>query len=1017
MVLRKLAVALLSIGVMLPGLGHALALSDLKTKSALGEPFLAEVDLSELGDLNADEIKISLASQEDFERVGVERVYFLTELKFDVVVNQGGRSFIRVTSFKPVHEPYLDFVIRVAWPGNARLQNVTALLDPPVVADANAPELNQAQSSAPAPVAEPVVTAPVAPPAEMATAPVAQPSPVVTAEPPKPVVTPDVFIPAPKPVRQEAPRPVPSVSSDGYRTQPGDTMSKIAQQFRPGDASAAQTMVAIQRANPRAFANNNINLLKRGQVLNIPTESQIREVSAQEAAAAIRQQADAWRATAAPAVAKPALEAQQVNATAKTEAPAVAAPVAAKPEMKLLAAQTGKNGSAAAGKESASAKPADAKRLDENKIKAEVAKGEKDKLATKVGTLDTQVKANDKQIALQNAKLAELQAKLKEEQAQKEAAAKLKAEPAKVDVAKAESAKKDAAGVAADAVAVEADLKAAAAKTPDAQPVPAATPAVKEKPVSAVKKVAVPEPVAEEGLPLGLIGGVVGVLALLGGGGFFWNQKRRRDQADEAAALAELEASDDSMGSDLPDAMFAGSHDDAQHEDLGLWSEEPASQSAPAQDRVLADPLEEVEQYIAFERYPQAVGFLNKAIASNPGRADLRLKLLEVYAHLDDHNGFAEQKAWFDASGDSQASSQIAALAAGMSPPPRAAAGKDDAIAFERVLVAEEDDLPSLEDMEMDFNATVSVSSPSLSAVNDMDLDLPSLDDDFSFDAPAATTAADSGLSLDESLDFSFDQPAEAAPAASLDDDFSFELDTDAFDSKPVAKAESFAADEAMDFSLDDGLSLPEETGAASAHGFGELADFDAAPELKPVEVVTNDDDLSFSLDDLEADAGAMDFKADTSTFDLGADTSTDTGTFDLSADANAIDLDGDFSLDDGKAGAADFSFDETLQMDSGLNDVVADFDSGLRSTDAAPAVAKAEPAPAPAVALAGDLGMDDEFDFLADTDENATKLDLARAYIDMGDMEGARDILQEVLNEGSASQKDEAKALMTQAA
>ena len=87
MVLRKLAVALLSVGVMLPGLGHALAVSDLKTKSALGEPFQAEVELSELGDLNADEIKVSLATQEDFDRVGVERVYFLTDLKFDVVVN------------------------------------------------------------------------------------------------------------------------------------------------------------------------------------------------------------------------------------------------------------------------------------------------------------------------------------------------------------------------------------------------------------------------------------------------------------------------------------------------------------------------------------------------------------------------------------------------------------------------------------------------------------------------------------------------------------------------------------------------------------------------------------------------------------------------------------------------------------------------------------------------------------------------------------------------------------------
>lgn len=976
MVLRKLAVALLSVGVMLPGLGHALAVSDLKTKSALGEPFQAEVELSELGDLNADEIKISLATQEDFERLGVERVYFLTDLKFDVVVNQGGRSFIRVSSMKPVREPYLDFVIRVSWPGNARLQEVTALLDPPVVSDTAAPELNQAVSSAPS--VPSVVTPPVVSPAVVPVA----PQPSVSAEPPRPVVTakPVVTPNTQKPERQAAPQqpqPVPSARADGYRTQSGDTMSKIAQQFRPGDVSVPQTMIAIQRANPRAFANDNINQLKRGQVLNIPTESQIREVSAQEAIASVRQQADSWRTTAAPA-AKPALEAQQVNATAKAEAPVAAAPVAAKPEMKLLAAQTGKQGSAAAGKESAGAKPSDARHLDENKVKVAAAKAEKDKLASKVGTLGNQVKANDKQIEIQNAKLAELQAKLKEDQ--------LKAEQARKEKEAAVAAK---APVATVAPAPAPETKPANGAQTKAVP-PA--PALESKPLPPVPAVA-PAPaeqVAEEGLPLGLIGGVVGVLALLGGGGYFWNQKRRRDQEEEDAALAELEASDEMVSNDLPDSLFAS---DEPHGDLGLageddsWLAEAESTSEPVQDRVLADPLEEVEQYLAFERYPQAVGFLNKAIASSPDRSDLRLKLLEVYAHLDDHQGFSEQEAWFESAGDLQALARAEDLKAGMTPPPRVI-GKDDAIDFERSLVAEEDDLPSLEDLEMDFNATVSASSPVLPTVKEADLDLPSLDDDFNFDAvEPASPAADSGLSLDESLDFSFTSPAEKAAEPELDDDFSFELDTDAFDAKPSVSAEVHAADEGMDFSLDDEITAPAESGSSAALSLGDLSDFDMdsgfdEPELKEPELKSSDDDLSFSLEDLEAESGS-------------------------------VDLDGDFSLDDGKGGAADFSFDETLQTDSGLNDVVTDFDSTLRAADVAPVAAK--PAPAPLAEPVADLGMDDEFDFLADTDENATKLDLARAYIDMGDMEGARDILQEVLSEGNSAQKDEAKGLIAQ--
>src|SRR5690606_17258001 len=84
------------------------------------------------------------------------------------------------------------------------------------------------------------------------------------------------------------------------------------------------------------------------------------------------------------------------------------------------------------------------------------------------------------------------------------------------------------------------------------------------------------------------------------------------------------------------------------------------------------------------------------------------------------------------------------------------------------------------------------------------------------------------------------------------------------------------------------------------------------------------------------------------------------------------------------------------------------------------------EPVPEPAPATPGqgskadepDLSsaedMDAELDFLADADEAATKLDLARAYIDMGDTEGAKDILAEVSQEGNDEQKREAEELLT---
>lgn len=970
MVLRKLAVALLSAGVMLPGLGHALAVKELQTKSALGEPFRAEVELIELGDLAPDEIKVSLGSQEDFDRVGVERVYFLTDLKFDVEINPAGRSFIRVTSSKPVIEPYLDFVVRIAWPGNARLHEVTALLDPPVVADSIAPAVAAPVATAPAPVIE-------APVAEAAPAPeFAAPAPEFAAPAPAPVLAEPVQPVQPEPapvVSRPAPRPAPVVAPDSYRVAAGDTMSRIANRVRAEGVTTSQAMIALQRANPSAFANSNINQLKRGQVLHVPSESQMREVSAQEAVASVREQTAAWQATAKVAAApKPALEAAQVDATAQAPAPAPAPAPASKPEMKLLGTQTGKAGTAAAGKEKGvPTKPEDTRKLAQVKNLTESAKTEKQKLAGKVETLDAQIRANDKKVELQNARMAELETQVREQQARAEAAKAVKA------------------------LAPDAGQPADAAKPADIVPTVAAAPGTQEaqadaaappKPVAAPKPkpVVVEEAPAEESsiVPM-LAGGVAALLAILGGG-YWWNQRRRREQEEAEATLADLE------GLEADTGFVAG---DAQATDDGLddsWLNEPAvaapaAVAAAAADRVLADPLEEAEQYIAYERYPQAVGLLTKAIAANPDRADLRMKLLEVFAHLDDWNGFADQETWFEHAGDIEALSRAEELKAGMTAPAAgsAAAHDDGSLDFAMASApAAGDSLPSLEDLEMDFNSSVNASSPALDVVQDDDLGL-----DF-----AAFESS----------------PAPAAKADALDD-LSFELDNDVFADQTPA----LAADDGLDFALDE--PAPATGGGKS---LGDLVDLDSELDFMPSSPASApapaavEDDLSFSLDDMElADTpvSAPDVKLDEDfNLDAGLEAAAPAAAADDLAFAglDSADLsDGDFGT-----GAGEFSLDEADMADTSLDDIAADFDSTVQLEPEAPA------AVAPAVADTGaDLGMDDEFDFLSDTDENATKLDLARAYIDMGDMEGARDILQEVLSEGSAPQKDEAKGLLSQ--
>ncbi len=54
------------------------------------------------------------------------------------------------------------------------------------------------------------------------------------------------------------------------------------------------------------------------------------------------------------------------------------------------------------------------------------------------------------------------------------------------------------------------------------------------------------------------------------------------------------------------------------------------------------------------------------------------------------------------------------------------------------------------------------------------------------------------------------------------------------------------------------------------------------------------------------------------------------------------------------------------------------------------------------------------DFDFFSGADEVATKLDLARAYIDMGDQQGARDILDEVVKDGDDGQRSEAQDMLS---
>lgn len=111
-------------------LAPALGLGEITLHSALNQPLRADIALVDAAGLEEGELSVSLAAAEEFSRAGVERVFFLNDLKFTPVL-RGNRSLIQVTSSKPVNEPFLNFLVQLHQPNGRLLREYTVLIDPP----------------------------------------------------------------------------------------------------------------------------------------------------------------------------------------------------------------------------------------------------------------------------------------------------------------------------------------------------------------------------------------------------------------------------------------------------------------------------------------------------------------------------------------------------------------------------------------------------------------------------------------------------------------------------------------------------------------------------------------------------------------------------------------------------------------------------------------------------------------------------------------------------------------------
>ncbi len=316
---------LLMSALMAPGALYALGLGEIKLNSALNQPFDAEIELVSATQEDLGALRAALASNDTFVRYGLDRPGYLADFNFRVAKGSDGRDVLRVTSPRPVTEPFVTLLVEANWPRGRLLREYTVLLDPPVFA--------------PGPAAsEPVAAAPRVSSggatSTRASAPVAETT-TESSRPPAPV--------------SDAPRAAPSIEPGStYRVRNNDTLWEIASAANPGSRSNVnRAMVSIFQNNPQAF-DGNINVLRSGSTLRIPDASQISAVSASEASAEVARQYDAWRnGTTASGTAAEAGRLRLVTPEQGTTAPSTATtttPAGAKPGSTAAASSTAASG-------------------------------------------------------------------------------------------------------------------------------------------------------------------------------------------------------------------------------------------------------------------------------------------------------------------------------------------------------------------------------------------------------------------------------------------------------------------------------------------------------------------------------------------------------------------------------------------------------------------------------------------------------------------------------------------------
>ena len=608
--IRKLVVAIATATALASEVAHALGLGEVTLQSALNQPLIAEIELLDTQGVAINDLRPVLASVDAFNKAGIDRNFFLTDLRF-TPVSRGGRNVIQVTSAQAVREPYLNFLLEVRWPSGRLMREYTLLLDPPLYSP------------------ETVVAAmPMQAPATVRSTPVA-PAPVVRALGQQPVQHAAPVVPILKAPSETLALVGEEQALTEYRTTANDTLWVIASRYRQG-GSVQQAMLAIQDLNPDAFLGGNINRMKSGQVLRLPTMEQIRRRSQGDAMLDVASQGAEWRGVVDKATKR------QLDATAQPEKTVLPVNIDTTDSLRLLAGA----GEAVDANESGRSGRTSGERLAVLQENLDSSRRESQELNDRLQDLQRQVDKLERLMSLKDSQLARLQANVGDDAApQAEETSLLATEDERI--ADESSAGNPVIPVATEMVDVFSQEKGLVQVVDS-----------KSENVEVDTSVAV-ETVSDESefqdflnssllLPIAVSTSVLllGVLVIA--------RRRAAKKAEDAYML------DDSLDRpiDLGVSSYAAASDTAGAQG---WKKAEAASALPNVAGALSvvvpqavsvpavDPIKESDIYIAYGRFEQAVELLQSAINDDPVQGGLKLKLLEVYGEQGDKAAFQRQ--------------------------------------------------------------------------------------------------------------------------------------------------------------------------------------------------------------------------------------------------------------------------------------------------------------------------------------------------------------------------------------